>query len=176
MQAFGLGGVFALNLCAECLQAAWVWRGAQNLLQCAVFFYCDFAMDLDKLNQSLSRQDVQFDATGIVVAGQHYAYSDIQSVHYMKPGKRGAIRSGLFAATVALAAWVVLASQQQSQSAKLAMGLLLALIAVRLYLFAKVFSKLSLVLKNGEKILVTKKRDMIAADRIYAQLMQNKAD
>ena len=57
-------------------------------------------MDLDKLNQSLSRQDVQFDATGIVVSGQHYAYSNIQSVHYMKPGKRGAIRSGLFAATV----------------------------------------------------------------------------
>ena len=139
-------------------------------------FYCDFAMDLDKLNQSLSRQDVQFDATGIVVAGQHYAYSNIQSVHYMKPGKRGAIRSGLFAATVALAGWVVLASQQQSQSAKLAMGLLLALIGVRLYLFAKVFSKLSLVLKNGEKVLVTKKRDMIAADRIYAQLMQNKVN
>ena len=71
---------------------------------------------------------------------------------------------------------MVLASQQQSQSAKLAMGLLLALIAVRLYLFAKVFSKLSLVLKNGEKVLVTKKRDMIAADRIYAQLMQNKVN
>jgi hypothetical protein len=45
-----------------------------------------------------------------------------------------------------------------------------------LYLFAKVFSKLSLVLKNGEKVLVTKKRDMIASDRIYAQLMQNKVN
>ena len=133
-------------------------------------------MDLNQLNQSLSRQDVQFDATGIVVSGQHYAYSNIQSVHYMKPGKRGAIRSGLFAATVALAAWVVLASQQQSQSAKLAMGLLLALIAVRLYLFAKVFSKLSLVLKNGEKILVTKKRHTTAPRRTYGQLRQNKAD
>ena len=53
--------------------------------------------------------------------------------------------------------------------------LLLALVAVRLYLFAKVFSKLSLVLKNGEAVLVTKKRDMIASDRIYEQLMQHKA-
>ena len=176
MSAFGLGGIFALNRCTKHLQAAWVWRGPQNLLQCVGVFYSDFAMDLNQLNQSLSRQEVQFDATGIVVSGQHYAYSDIQSVHYMKPGKRGALRSGLFAGTVALAGWVVLASQQQSQSAKLAMGLLLALIGVRLYLFAKVFSKLSLVLKNGEKVLVTKKRDMIAADRIYAQLMQNKAD
>ena len=133
-------------------------------------------MDLEKLNHNLVSQDVQFDATGIIVSGQHHAYADIVSVHYMKPAKRGALRGGMFAVTVALAAWVVLATQQQSQSAKLAVALLLALVAVRLYLFAKVFSKLSLVLKNGEKVLVTKKRDMIAADRIYAQLMQNKAD
>ena len=132
-------------------------------------------MDLEKLNHSLVSQDVQFDATGIIVSGQHHAYADIVSVHYMKPAKRGALRGGMFAATVALAAWVVLATQQQSQSAKLAVALLLALVAVRLYLFAKVFSKLSLVLKNGETVLVTKKRDMIASDRIYEQLMQRKA-
>ena len=132
-------------------------------------------MDLEKLNHSLVSQDVQFDATGIIVSGQHHAYADIVSVHYMKPAKRGALRGGMFAVTVALAAWVVLATQQQSQSAKLAVALLLALVAVRLYLFAKVFSKLSLVLKNGETVLVTKKRDMIAADRIYEQLMQHKA-
>ena len=123
-------------------------------------------MDLEKLNHSLVSQDVQFDATGIIVSGQHHAYADIVSVHYMKPAKRGALRGGMFAVTVALAAWVVLATQQQSQSAKLAVALLLALVAVRLYLFAKVFSKLSLVLKNGETVLVTKKRDMIASDRI----------
>ena len=132
-------------------------------------------MDLEKLNHSLVSQDVQFDATGIIVSGQHHAYADIVSVHYMKPAKRGALRGGMFAVTVALAAWVVLATQQQSQSAKLAVALLLALVAVRLYLFAKVFSKLSLVLKNGEAVLVTKKRDMIASDRIYEQLMQRKA-
>ena len=132
-------------------------------------------MDLEKLNHSLVSQDVQFDATGIIVSGQHHAYADIVSVHYMKPAKRGALRGGIFAVTVALAAWVVLATQQQSQSAKLAVALLLALVAVRLYLFAKVFSKLSLVLKNGETVLVTKKRDMIASDRIYEQLMQRKA-
>ena len=132
-------------------------------------------MDLEKLNHSLVSQDVQFDATGIIVSGQHHAYADIVSVHYMKPAKRGALRGGMFAVTVALAAWVVLATQQQSQSAKLAVALLLALVAVRLYLFAKVFSKLSLVLKNGETVLVTKKRDMIASDRIYEQLMQRKA-
>lgn len=113
-------------------------------------------MDLEKLNHSLVSQDVQFDATGIIVSGQHHAYADIVSVHYMKPAKRGALRGGMFAVTVALAAWVVLATQQQSQSAKLAVALLLALVAVRLYLFAKVFSKLSLVLKNGETVLVTK--------------------
>ena len=132
-------------------------------------------MDLEKLNHSLVSQDVQFDATGIIVSGQHHAYADIVSVHYMKPAKRGALRGGMFAVTVALAAWVVLATQQQSQSAKLAVALLLALVTVRLYLFAKVFSKLSLVLKNGEAVLVTKKRDMIASDRIYEQLMQHKA-
>ena len=132
-------------------------------------------MDLEKLNHNLVSQDVQFDATGIIVSGQHHAYADIVSVHYMKPAKRGALRGGMFAVTVALAAWVVLATQQQSQSAKLAVALLLALVAVRLYLFAKVFSKLSLVLKNGETVLVTKKRDMIASDRIYEQLMQRKA-
>ena len=132
-------------------------------------------MDLEKLNHSLVSQDVQFDATWIIVSGQHHAYADIVSVHYMKPAKRGALRGGMFAVTVALAAWVVLATQQQSQSAKLAVALLLALVAVRLYLFAKVFSKLSLVLKNGETVLVTKKRDMIASDRIYEQLMQHKA-
>lgn len=132
-------------------------------------------MDLEKLNHSLVSQDVQFDATGIIVSGQHHAYADIVSVHYMKPAKRGALRGGMFAVTVALAAWVVLATQQQSQSAKLAVALLLALVAVRLYLFAKVFSKLSLVLKNGETVLVTKKRDMIVSDRIYEQLMQHKA-
>ena len=132
-------------------------------------------MDLEKLNHSLVSQDVQFDATGIIVSGQHHAYADIVSVHYMKPAKRGALRGGMFAVTVALAAWGVLATQQQSQSAKLAVALLLALVAVRLYLFAKVFSKLSLVLKNGETVLVTKKRDMIASDRIYEQLMQRKA-
>ena len=131
-------------------------------------------MDLEKLNHSLVSQDVQFDATGIIVSGQHHAYADIVSVHYMKPAKRGALRGGMFAVTVALAAWVVLATQQQSQSAKLAVALLLALVAVRLYLFAKVFSKLSLVLKNGETVLVTKKRDMIASDRIYEQLMKHK--
>ena len=131
-------------------------------------------MDLEKLNHSLVSQDVQFDATGIIVSGQHHAYADIVSVHYMKPAKRGALRGGMFAVTVALAAWVVLATQQQSQSAKLAVALLLALVAVRLYLFAKVFSKLSLVLKNGETVLVTKKRDMIVSDRIYEQLMQHK--
>ena len=111
-------------------------------------------MDLEKLNHSLVRQDVQFDATGIIVSGQHHAYADIVSVHYMKPAKRGALRGGIFAVTVAL---------------------LVALVAVRLYLFAKVFSKLSLVLKNGETVLVTKKRDMIASDRIYEHLMQHKA-
>ena len=132
-------------------------------------------MDLEKLNHSLIQQDVRFDATGIIVSGQHHAYADIVSVHYMKPAKRGALRGGIFAVTVALAAWVVLATQQQSQSAKLAVALLVALVAVRLYLFAKVFSKLSLVLKNGETVLVTKKRDMIASDRIYEQLMQRKA-
>ena len=132
-------------------------------------------MDLEKLNHSLVSQDVQFDATGIIVSGQHHAYADIVSVYYMKPAKRGALRGGMFAVTVALAAWVVLATQQQSQSAKLAVALLLALVAVRLYLFAKVFSKLSLVLKNGETVLVTKKSDMIASDRIYEQLMQHKA-
>ena len=77
-------------------------------------------MDLEKLNHSLVSQDVQFDATGIIVSGQHHAYADIVSVHYMKPAKRGALRGGMFAVTVALAAWVVLATQQQSQSAKLA--------------------------------------------------------
>ena len=132
-------------------------------------------MDLEKLNHSLVSQDVQFDATGIIVSGQHHAYADIVSVHYMKPAKRGALRGGMFAVTVALAAWVVLATQQQSQSAKLAVALLLALVAVRLYLFAKVFCKLSLVLKNGETVHVTKKRDMIASDRIYEQLVQHKA-
>ena len=52
------------------------------------------------------------------------------------------------------------------------------LFSLKKYCFAHsaLESKLSLVLKNGEKVLVTKKRDMIAADRIYAQLMQNKAD
>ena len=131
-------------------------------------------MDLEKLNHSLVQQDVRFDATGIIVSGQHHAYADIVSVHYMKPAKRGALRGGIFAVTVALAAWVVLATQQQSQSAKLAVALLVALVAVRLYLFAKVFSKLSLVLKNGETVLVTKKRDMRASDRIYEHLMQHK--
>ena len=149
MSAFGLGGIFALNRCTKHLQAAWVWRGPQNLLQCVGVFYSDFAMDLNQLNQSLSRQDVQFVATGIVVSGQHYAYSDIPSVHYMTPGMRGALRSGLFAGTVALARWVVLASQPPSQSATLVMGLLLSWIGVRLYLLPTVFSTLSLVLKNG---------------------------
>ena len=111
-------------------------------------------MDLENLNNSLSRHEVRFDGNGIVVAGKHYAYSDIVSVHYMKPSKRGAIRSGSFFAIVALAGWVVLASQNQSQSAKLAMALLIAVIAARLYLFAKVFSNLKLVLKSGETVTV----------------------
>lgn len=131
-------------------------------------------MDLNTLNQRISRYNVAFDASGIVVAGQHYAYTDIQTVHYLKPKKRAGIRLLITAATVALAAWAVLASQYQSPSIKLAVGLLIALTVARFYLLGKVFPKLSLTLKNGDRVAVMRRFDLIAADSMYEQLMRQR--
>ncbi|AUZ05638.1 MULTISPECIES: DUF6232 family protein [Vitreoscilla] len=128
-------------------------------------------MELEKLNASLAKYDVQFDAVAMTVAGARYPYADIASIHYLKPKKRALIRFLTTLATVALAAWIVLASQHQSESIKLAVGILIGLTIARFYMLGKVFPKLSVTLKNGDKVEVMKKFDLIAADRIYAQLV-----
>lgn len=129
-------------------------------------------MELDQLNSSLARYEVAFDALGIKVQNQHFAYSDIKQLHYLKPAKRRLIRLLTTVITVVLAAWIVLASQHQSESIKLAVGLLIGLTVARFYLLGRVFPKLSIGLKNGEKVTVMKKFDLIAADRIYEHLQQ----
>lgn len=128
-------------------------------------------MDLEKLNASLAKYDVQFDAVAMTVAGVRYPYADMASIHYLKPKKRALIRFLTTIATVGLAAWIVLASQHQSESIKLAVGLLIGLTVARFYMLGRVFPRLNVMLKNGDKVEVMKKFDLIAADRIYAQLI-----
>ena len=141
-----------------------VWRLTQGWI----------GMNLEQLNQSLSRYEVRFDEHALYVSQQRYAYDDIERIHYLKPKKRALIRLLITLMTVALAAWVVLASQHESQSIKLAVGLLIGLTVARFYLLGKVFPKLQVSLKNGQKVMVMQKFDLIAADRIYEQLLNKK--
>lgn len=148
-----------------------LWRKEQHLLQWYMFTMVDEQMDLEKLNASLAKYDVQFDTLAMTVTGVRYAYADIASIRYLKPKKRALIRLLTTLGTVALAAWIVLASQHQSESIQLAVGLLIGLTVARFYMLGKVFSKLNVVLKNGDQVEVMKKFDLIAADHIYAQLL-----